>query len=151
MSNRFSSLALLLAVAAAPAWAQVTVSDAWIRGTVSSQKATGAFMQLQSATDATLVGVASPVAGVTELHEMAMEGGMMKMRAIAQLPLPAGKAVALKPGGFHVMLMDLKAPLKEGAMVDMTLTFADKDGRRSSQQIKVPVKPLTSSAPAMKH
>ena len=151
MSNRFSSLALLLAVAAAPACAQVTVSDAWIRGTVSSQKATGAFMQLQSATDAALVGVASPVAGVTELHEMAMEGGMMKMRAIAQLPLPAGKAVALKPGGFHVMLMDLKAPLKEGAMVDMTLTFADKDGRRSSQQIKVPVKPLTSSVPTMKH
>lgn len=152
MVSRFlSSLALILALISPQAMAQVTVSDPWIRGTVTGQKATGAFMQLQSETDTALVGVATPVAGVAEIHEMAMDGGMMRMRAVAKLPLPAGKPVALKSGGFHLMLMDLKSPLKEGDAVDLTLRFEDKDGRKSSQQIKVPVKSLTAGGATMKH
>ena len=89
----------------------VDVQGAWARATVLGQKATGAFMKLTAKDGAKLVGAASPVAGVTEVHEMKMEGDVMRMRAIPGLDLPAGKTVELKPGGYHVMLMDLKAPL----------------------------------------
>ena len=150
MTSRISLLALLLALVAAPSIAQVTVKDAWVRGTVPGQKATGAFMQLHSPAEATLVGVASPVARVVEIHESAMEGGMMKMRAVGKLALPAGKNVDLKPGGYHMMLMDLTGPLPEGSTVEVTLTFADKDGKKTSQLVKLPVKALTSAA-AHKH
>ena len=112
---------LSLSLLASLAHAQVTVSEAWVRATVAQQKATGAFMQLQSAQDAKLVSAQSPVAGVTEVHEMAMDNGVMKMRPIPFLALPAGKAVELKPGGYHVMLMDLKGQVKDGDMVPVTL------------------------------
>jgi copper(I)-binding protein len=151
MSSKLSFLGLVLALIAAPSLAQVTVSDAWVRGTVPGQKATGAFMNLKSASDAALVSASSPAAGIVEIHEMAMDGGVMKMRAVDKLPLPAGKPVDLKPGGYHVMLMDLKQPLKEGETVPVTLTFVDKDGKRSTQDVKVPVKALTAPAAAPKH
>lgn len=138
--------ALALAIAAAPSFAQVAVADAWVRGTVAAQKATGAFMNLTSPADSALVSASSPVAGLVEVHEMAMDGGVMKMRAIPQLPLPAGKTVSLKPGGYHVMLMDLKGPLKEGETVPIALTFAGKDGKRTTQEIKAPVRALTAPA-----
>lgn len=138
--------ALALALAAAPSFAQVAVADAWVRGTVAAQKATGAFMNLTSPADSALVSASSPVAGLVEVHEMAMDGGVMKMRAIPQLPLPAGKTVSLKPGGYHVMLMDLKGPLKEGETVPIALTFAGKDGKRTTQEIKAPVRALTAPA-----
>ena len=128
--------------------AQVSVQGAWVRATVAQQKATGAFMQLQSAQDARLVSVQSSVAGVVEVHEMAMEGGVMKMRAVPGLSLPAGKAVELKPGGYHVMLMDLKDPVKDGDTVPMTLVVEDKGGKRQSLDLKVPVR--KAAAPAMK-
>jgi copper(I)-binding protein len=143
-------MGLLLALLAAPALAQVTVTDAWVRGTVPGQKGTGAYMQLTSAADMTLIGVASPAAKVAEIHEMAQDGNMMRMRAVAQLALPAGKAVALKPGGYHVMLMDLAHPLKEGDVVPVTLTFADKAGKKVTQEIKAPVLGLTAAMPAQK-
>jgi copper(I)-binding protein len=106
-------------------------------------------MQLQSAQDAKLVSAQSPVAGVVEVHEMSMDGGVMKMRAIPSLDLPAGKAVELKPGGFHVMLMDLKAQVKDGDTVPVTLVVEGKDGKRQSVELKVPAR--TAAAPAMKH
>jgi copper(I)-binding protein len=109
------------------------VTDPWVRGTVTGQKATGAFMQLKSPADAALVEAASPVAKIVEIHEMKMEGGMMKMRAVEKLPLPAGKAVELKPGGYHVMLMDLVQPLNEGDTVPLKLTFEDKAGRKQTR------------------
>jgi copper(I)-binding protein len=143
-------MGLLLALLAAPALAQVTVTDAWVRGTVPGQKGTGAYMQLTSAADMTLIGVASPAAKVAEIHEMAQDGNMMRMRAVDQLALPAGKAVALKPGGYHVMLMDLAHPLKEGDVVPVTLTFADKAGKKVTQEIKAPVLGLTAAMPAQK-
>jgi len=150
MSSRLSLMGLLLALLAAPALAQVTVTDAWVRGTVPGQKGTGAYMQLTSAADMTLIGVASPAAKVAEIHEMAQDGNMMRMRAVAQLALPAGKAVALKPGGYHVMLMDLAHPLKEGDVVPVTLTFADKAGKKVTQEINAPVLGLTAAMPAQK-
>jgi periplasmic copper chaperone A len=150
MSKPSISSALVAATAfaaALPAFAQVAVSDAWVRGTVAGQAATGAFMQLRSTTDAALVAAASPVAKVVEIHEMKMDGGVMKMAAIDRLALPAGKAVELKPGGYHVMLMDLKQPLKEGETVPVTLTFEDKAGKKTTVEVKAPVKPLTAAAP----
>lgn len=131
---------LSLSLLASLAHAQVTVSEAWVRATVAQQKATGAFMQLQSAQDAKLVSAQSPVAGVTEVHEMAMDNGVMKMRAIPSLALPAGKAVELKPGGYHVMLMDLKGQIKDGDMVPVTLVVEGKDGKRQNIEVKAPAR-----------
>ena len=142
--------ALLLAMTVSlSAQAQVTVKDAWVRATVPQQKATGAFMQLQSAQDAKLVSAQSPVAGVVEVHEMAMDGGVMRMRAVPNLDLPAGKAIDLKPGGYHVMLMDLKSQVKDGDTVPVTLVVEGKDGKRQSVELKVPAR--TAAAPAMNH
>ena len=144
-----SAIVLSAALLSSAAMAQVTVKDAWVRATVAQQKATGAFMQLQSAQDAKLVAAQSPVAGVVEVHEMAMDGGVMKMRAVPSLPLPAGKAVELKPGGYHVMLMDLKGQVKDGDSVPMTLVVEGKDGQRQNVEVKAIAR---SSAPsAMKH
>ena len=140
--------AALLTALALPAFAQVSATDAWVRGTVPGQQATGAFMNLQSASDAAIVSAASPVAKVVEIHEMAHEGGMMKMRAIDRLPLPAGKKVELKPGGYHVMLMALTGPIKEGESVPITLTVESKDGRRSTVEVKAMARPLTAAPPA---
>ena len=137
-----------LIFAAFPVMAQVTVKDPWVRATVSQQKATGAFMQITSAQDARLVEAKSPVAGVVEVHEMVMEKDVMKMRAIKGLDLPAGKTVELKPGGYHVMLMDLKEQMKEGATVPVTLVIEGKDKKRSTVEVKAPVKSLTTPAKA---
>ena len=128
-----------LALAAAQAWAEVTVTEAWVRGTVPAQKATGAFMKLKSSEDAKLVSAASPAAKIVEVHEMAMKGNVMEMRAIDALALPAGKTVELKPGGYHVMLIDLVKPLAAGEKVPVTLTVIGKDGKKSAVEVKAEV------------
>ncbi len=135
MKNRFA-LALAAFLVASPAFAQVTVSDPWVRSTVPSQKATGAFMKVKSGTDAKLVSAASPVAKLVEVHEMTMKDNVMQMRAVESIALPAGKEVELKPGGYHVMLMDLAKPVEKGAIVPITLTFVGKDGKRFTQEVK---------------
>lgn len=135
----------LLAVSA---FAQVSVSDPWIRATVPAQKATGAFMRVQSATPARLVGVQTEAAGRAELHEMAMDGQTMRMRRVESIELPAGKPVNLASGGYHVMLMDLKRQVKEGEKIELTLTVQDAAGKRQDVKISVPVRPLTYSAHA---
>ena len=135
-----------LIFAAFPVIAQVAVKDPWVRATVPQQKATGAFMQITSTQDARLVEVKSPLAGIIEIHEMKMEKDVMKMRALPNgLDLPAGKAVELKPGGYHVMLMDLKQPMKEGDTVVVTLVIEGKDKKRSAIEIKASVRPLAGS------
>lgn len=147
---RINLLAAMAFVSVA-ASAQTTVKDAWVRGTVAPQKATGAFMQITSAQGGKLVSAQSPVAGVTEVHEMAMDGNVMKMRAVPALELPAGKAVELKPGGYHVMLMDLKQPLQDGESVPLTLVVEGKDGKRETLELKVPVKALSAAKPMTEH
>lgn len=131
--------------------AAVKVDGAWARATVQGQKGTGAFMSL-TAQDATrLVGVSSPVAGIAEVHEMKMEGDVMKMRVVPSLDLPAGKKVEFKPGGYHVMLMDLKAPLAKDSTVPVTLLFKDAKGVESRLELKLPVAtaaPGAAGAPA---
>jgi copper(I)-binding protein len=127
--------------------AQVTVKDAWIRATVPQQKATGAFMQLSAAQDTRLVEAKSPFAGTVEIHEMKMENNVMKMRAVQGVDIAAGKAVDLKPGAYHVMLMGLKEQMQEGASVPITLVFEGKDKKRETVEIKATVRPLAGGAP----
>jgi copper(I)-binding protein len=117
----------------------VDVKDAWVRSTVPGQMGTGAFMKITAKEGTKLVGVSSPVAGVGEVHEMKMEGDVMKMRAMPVLDLPAGKTVELKPGGYHVMLMDLKQPLLKDSKVPLTLRFKDAKGVESKLELSVPV------------
>jgi copper(I)-binding protein len=143
-----SLLILAAALAAFGAHAQTTVKDPWVRGTVAQQKATGLFVQLTSAAGGKLVSVASPVAAMVEIHEMAMDGDVMKMRALpGGLELPAGKPVELKPGGVHVMLMGLKQTLKDGDTVPLTLIVEGKDGKRETLELKAPVRALGSAPP----
>ncbi len=133
-------LTALLALAGMAAHAQtVDVKDAWVRATVTGQKGTGGFMKITAPTALQLVGVKSPVAGVGEVHEMKMEGDVMRMRALPALDLPAGKTVELKPGGYHVMLMDLKQPLLKDTTVPVTLVFKDAQGKLSEQALTLPV------------
>ena len=124
------------AVAQTPA---IKVDGAWVRATVQGQKGTGAFMNITAKDGTRLVGVSSPAAGVAEVHEMKMENDVMKMRALAGLDLPAGQTVQLKPGGYHVMLMDLKAPLMKDSTVPVTLRFKDAKGVESKLDLVLPV------------
>ena len=118
----------------------IDVKNAWVRTAVPGQSATGAFLTITHKEGARLVRVTSPVAGVTEIHEMKMEGDVMKMRAVADgVELPAGKAVELAPGGYHLMLMDLKAALPKDAIVPVTLWFRDAKGAESKVDLKLPV------------
>jgi len=146
---RSSFLAAAALLVALPAAAQVTVTDPWIRGTVQGQMATGAFMKLQSAKDARLVEAASPVAGVVEIHEMTLENNVMRMRAVKAVSLPAGRVVELKPGGYHVMLMDLKQQMKEGEAVPVTLVV-ETAGRRETIEVRAPVRAPTARNEMMK-
>jgi copper(I)-binding protein len=145
--------AAVLALSASTLWAQsVKVEEPWVRGTVATQKATGAFMRLTSEKNARLVSASSPVAGVVEIHEMAMVDNVMKMRQIPGLDLAAGRTTDLKPGGYHVMLMDLKQALKAGDVVPLTLVFEDEAKKSFTQEIKAPVTALGSgSAAPMQH
>jgi len=139
-----ASLLTLGATLTATAWAQTTVKveGAWVRGTVASQKATGAFMRLTPLASVRLVSAQSPVAGVVEIHAMAMDNDIMKMRQVPGLDLAAGRTTELKPGGYHVMLMDLKQPLKSGESVPITLVFEDSAKQRFTQDVKAPVTAL---------
>ena len=137
-----AGLAIALSVVSMLASAQtaaVKVDGAWARATVPGQKGTGAFMTLTAKEGTRLVGVSSPAAGVAEVHEMKMENDVMKMRAVAGVDLPAGQAVSLKPGGYHLMLMDLKAPLQKDSTVPITLRFKDAKGVESSLDLVLPV------------
>lgn len=154
LGARSLGLALALALAAtaaAPAQAQVIVDNAWVRGTVAQQRATGAFMRITSATDAKLVAVQSTAAAIAEVHEMRMDAGVMRMRPIAGLALPANRAVELAPGGYHLMLIDLKRALVEGDTVAITLTVETGDGKRSTVEVSAPVRPLAAAGPPRKH
>ena len=106
--------------------AVVVADDAWCRPSPNGAKAGGCYVTLTAATDDRLTGGSTPRAGMLQVHEMKTENGMMTMREMAQgLPLPAGEAVALAPGGAHRMLMELTAPLVAGETVPLTLNFAD--------------------------
>ena len=153
-SLKFAGLALVgLFSAGIAAAADLEVANPWVRGTVPAQKATGAFMQLSSKGGVSLVGVGSPAANIVEIHEMVMDNNVMKMRAVPQLEVEAGKVLELKPGSYHVMLIDLKKPLGKGEIVPITLRVEGKDKKLETVEIKAEVRDLTARtpAPAMEH
>lgn len=127
---RFTQVLLTLfalAALAAPAHAaeserSVKVANAWVRAPAPGQKTAAAYVELTSASGAALVAAGSPAAGAVELHSGSVEGGVMRMRAVPRIELPAGKTVKLAPGGLHLMLIDLKQPLKAGGKVPLTLS-----------------------------
>lgn len=149
--SRFAALTIAMALVLPASAQEISVKEAWVRATVPGQKATGAFMQLIATRDTALVSAASPVAEVVEIHEMVMDGTVMKMRAMARLDLPAGKKVELKPGGYHVMLMDLKQPLRKGDTVPLSLRIEGKDQKAQTVEIKAEVRDLAAAGPHGKH
>ncbi|MDY7540013.1 copper chaperone PCu(A)C [Undibacterium sp. 5I1] len=134
------------------AQAQVKIDDAWVRATVPQQKATGAFVRLTSVKPTRLVEVLSPAAGVIEIHKMDMVDNIMKMRKIDGIDLPAGQNVELKPGGFHIMLLDLKSQVRAGDKIALTFVFEDQNKKRENMAIFAEAKSLNSNATsAMSH
>lgn len=148
MKAKLTALALLSAFALAHAQT-VTVDQPWVRPTVPGQKGTGGFATITSKADAQLVGVRAAVAGVGEVHEMKMEpNGTMRMSAVKAIELPAGKPVELKPGGLHIMLLDLKTALPKDTTVPVVMQFKGKDGKTFEQTVSFAVTPR---APAGTH
>ena len=123
----------------------IEVRDAWVRGTVSAQKVSGAYMTISAKSDVRLTGASSSIAEVTELHEMLIENDVMKMRRIDGLDIPAGTTVEFKPQGHHIMLMGLKHALAEGDHVVLTVIYESADGSRVEKQINAPVRPLNAT------
>jgi periplasmic copper chaperone A len=107
--------------------ADIAIGDPYARAVPPGQPNSAVFMLLEnnSKADRALVSAESPAAKTVELHTNVDEGGVMKMRRIDKIDIPAGKTVTLKPGGLHVMLIGLKEALEPGAMVHMMLTFDD--------------------------
>jgi len=146
-------LAPVLLAVAAVASAQtaappVTVQGAWARPIVPGQQSSGAYMTLNAREPLTLLGAQTPAAGIVEIHEMKMEGDIMKMRAADKVPLAPGKPLQLSPGGFHFMLMDLKDPFKAGTQIPFTLQFRDSHGKLRTVDVRVPVQ---ATAPRQSH
>jgi len=141
--NRLAVTAVMALALAAHAQrsADIEVKSAWARPTVAGQMGTGAFMHLKSREGARLLGASSDVAGVVEIHEMAMEGNVMRMRPIRSLDLPPGGTVEFKPGGHHIMLMDLKRPLATGERIKVELRLETRDKKLVTQPVEVEVRP----------
>ena len=127
---------LNMACLTALAHAEVKITNAWVKPTVPGQPVAGAYMTLVSDRDIDIVEMHSPVAGKTEIHSMSMEGNIMRMKRLERLPLKAGKPVELKPGGFHIMLMELNHQIKEGEAVPINLVSQDDNGKRVTLSIK---------------
>ena len=140
------------ALAQTAAAGAIKIENAYTRATVPGQQVAGGFMKIENkgATDQ-LVSVSSPVAGEVQLHEMAMEGNVMKMRQVKDIVVPAGGAVELKPGGLHLMFMNIKAPLAAGETVPVKLKFA----KAGEVEVKMPVNAMGAQGAghggAMKH
>lgn len=144
MRTAFILAAILLfntpARAMGTAGSAVEIRDPWVRATVPGQPVAAAYAEFKASTRLALVGVSSPVAKRAEIHEMKTEGGMMKMRALKEVPMPGGRSVTLSPGGLHVMLFDLEKPLPAGSSVPLTFTFRRKAGDTFQQTVSAQVR-----------
>ena len=142
--HKLAATAVLFAAVATPALAQdasIQIEQPWARATPGGATSGAVYMTIDNKSNAAdrLTGAASDAAKASQIHEMKVAGGVMKMREIAGgLAIPANGAVALKPGGYHVMLIGLKKPLKAGETVQLTLTF-EKAGKVA---VSAPVKAL---------
>lgn len=128
--------------AAVPSQVQdgIAVQSAWVRPTVGEQDSTGAYLTITSQEAIALVGVATPAAEIAEVHEMKMDGEIMRMRMAERIDLKAGEPLELKPGGYHVMLMALTAPIEAGQEIELSLQFEKPDG----STIEMPVKAVAA-------
>lgn len=128
----------------------VAVQDPYVRLAPPNAPATGAFMVIknQGDKDIKLVKAANPVSKVTELHTHLNEGGVMKMRPVPAIDIKAHGEAVLKPGGLHVMLIDLKVPMKEGDVVPITLTFDDGSSKQVDARV---VRPMAAGMPMSEH
>lgn len=139
MLARLLCVVCLCAGFSAHAAPPIKISSDWVRATAPGQDVGAAYMTLKSPVDAKLVKVESDIAKSVEIHSMSMKDGVMQMRMLDVLPLPAHKEVALEPGGFHLMLFDLKAPLKAGSKVKFKLHVQDSTGKEQIIQHISPV------------
>lgn len=145
----FGVVGLLGVAMMSQAMAQINVKNAWVRATVGPQKTTGAFLQIETKNEVNLVKVESKAAGMVEIHEMQMDGGVMKMREVERVTCPAGKVTELSPGGFHIMLMNLKKQAKEGDQIPLTLSFEDRQGKKQVVSVNAIVKSMATSSSTM--
>lgn len=122
------------------ALADVAISNAWVRANSPGQTVGAAYMTLESKEDSKMVCAETPAAGSVQIHSMTMTNGVMKMRMLEELQLKAGQPYKLAPGGFHLMLFDLKKPLKAGENVAFKLCFKDKANKITHQTVKLPIK-----------
>lgn len=142
MKNKWILGACLVACSFS-AWAQPLVKDSWVRETPAAQPSTGVFMNIESEKAARLVDARSDAAKVVEIHTMEMEGDVMKMRRIEGLDVEPGKTLALTPGGYHIMLIDLVKPLEAGNKVALTLVF-EQDGKREEVKTEAEVRKMVA-------
>ena len=119
----FTAAAALVAPLYVAAAEGVKVANAWVRAPVAGQKTAAAYLDLTSDRNLALVAAGSPAAGRVEMHSMTMDGGVMRMRALPRVDLPAGQTVRLAPGGTHLMLLELKQPLKPGDKLPLILSL----------------------------
>lgn len=135
-------LALGASVISAPAVSaqSVGVANAWVRATAPGQDTAGAYVELTSDSNAALVAAGSPLAARAELHSMTMDGGVMRMRALPRIELPAGQTVKLAPGGLHVMLIGIKRPLKPGDKVPLVLSVQSSGTSLTTLNIEAEVR-----------
>ena len=133
-------IVLFILLSACNTKAEVSITDAWVRANAPGQLVGAAYMTLKSPQDSTLISVKTAAAGSVEIHSMTMNDGVMKMRMLDELALKAGKSEKLAPGGFHLMLIDLKKPLNAGENITFKLSFKDKSNKMQVQTVVLPVK-----------
>lgn len=117
--------ALAFALLSTTAWADITVENAWVRATAGTGKVSAGYGVLVNSGpgDDQLLSVATTAAGMTELHQSKEADGVMSMEAVKALTVPAGGRIEMKPGGYHLMMMNVAQPLKAGDAVTLTFTF----------------------------
>lgn len=143
MKSNLTMLAAVAALASQSALAaNISVTDAWARATMPGQKVSAAYLQIQSDADARLVSASSPAVPRVEVHEMKMDGDVMRMREVKAIDLPKGKTVTLKPGGYHIMLMNLKQPITAGEMIPLALVI-ESGGKRQTVEVKAEARAAT--------
>ena len=125
----------------------IEVKDVWARATVPGQRVAGVYLEIRSSEDARVVGVRSPASKSAEIHSMSTQGGVMKMRRLDGLDLPAGQTVRLAPGGNHIMLLDIKESLAPGGHVPVTLVVSQK-GKKKSIELQAEVRALDGGGSA---
>ncbi|MET3604300.1 copper(I)-binding protein [Sphaerotilus sulfidivorans] len=139
---------ITLLMATGAALAQVSVKDPWVRATVAQQKATGAFMQISSTEPVRLVEAKSAAARIVEIHEMRMDGDRMMMKAIDALDIVPGRTLELKPGSYHIMLIDVVKPVNAGDKLPLTLVIEGRDGKRSAVEVSAEARAMNAARPA---